>query len=98
MYRPETCIGYPKRKIPDPIQTRNRVGFGFENQFFYILTTQNDPFSTRRAGCGTNVAGSALLVVNKFVTNSVSKFEILKAKSKFYIYKSRLRSGYAQKS
>ena len=30
----ETCIGYPKRKIPDPTQTRNRVGFGFENQFF----------------------------------------------------------------
>ena len=30
----ETCIGYPKRKKPDPIQTRNRVGWGLKTNFF----------------------------------------------------------------
>ena len=36
----ETCNGYPKRKKPDPSQTRNRVGLGTENQFISGLGTR----------------------------------------------------------
>ena len=32
--RSETCIGYPKRKKPDPISGLSRVGFRFENNLF----------------------------------------------------------------
>ena len=32
----ETCIGYPKRKIPDPTRLKAEMGSGLKSNFFRV--------------------------------------------------------------
>ena len=32
----ETCIGYPKRKIPDPTRLKAEIGSGLKSNFFRV--------------------------------------------------------------